>query len=626
MTTSTISTERGRAVPKGRASGIDPGQRRLNGVQTSGRTYRNLSPVEYATRRVDNVDVPLRDGTKLRADVFLPTTGAPQTVVSPDGTVTLDASVATAPALVSFSCYARQMQDLGAPLGFVEAGASDFFVPRGYAHVIINARGTGGSAGTFGLMDATEQRDIYDAYEWVGRQPWCDGNVGGMGISYFAIAQLAAAAQRPPHLRAIFPFATLDDLYDSVWHHGVLNSGFFSSWMSAVGIMAGVPEKTWRGRGLDLVRRVLTTPAVHGRMGRVDGEAAAKVMRNLLRSHYAEEPFGRLWQEAAVEHPTHDAWWDERNIRAGLADIDIPVYLGCQWDNVPMHLPSSFPVWEHLAHAPNVRLTLFAEDALVWPWETLHVEALAWNDQWLKGRDTGIMDGPPVRYVVPGTREWRTADTWPPPESRPVAYALRADGVLSPADELRRDDADAADHRSYLYLPSESGRPRNANPPTLPDRLSWETEPVAAAVDVVGDLELQLDATITALDTTWIVVLDDVAPDGTAVHLTAGWLRAQLRTVDEGESRRGRPVLPCREPVAVPPGEIVRYRIPLVPNARRIARGHRLRLVVTSDDQGHSGPTVLGFTHTSVAQPSRNTVHATSRLILPLSGPVRSAP
>ena len=51
---------------------------------------------------------------------------------------------------------------------------------------------------------------------WAAAQPWCDGNVGGMGISYFAIAQLAAAAQRPPHLRAIFPFATMDDLYDAV--------------------------------------------------------------------------------------------------------------------------------------------------------------------------------------------------------------------------------------------------------------------------------------------------------------------------------------------------------------------------------------------------------------------------
>ena len=67
---------------------------------------------------------------------------------------------------------------------------------------------------------------MYDVVERVGTQPWYDGRVGGMGISYFAQAQLGAAAQRPPHLKAIFPFATLDDLYDGVWHRGVLSSAF----------------------------------------------------------------------------------------------------------------------------------------------------------------------------------------------------------------------------------------------------------------------------------------------------------------------------------------------------------------------------------------------------------------
>ena len=60
------------------------------------------------------------------------------------------------------------------------------------------------------------------------------------------------------------------------------------------------------------------------------------------------------------------------------------------------------------------------------------------------------------------------------------------------------------------------------------------------------------------------------------------------------------------------------YRITIVPNARRIATGHRLRLLLTSDDQRKDAPTLLGFTHTPIAQPSLNTVYASSKLLLPL--------
>lgn len=593
------------------AAGTAPGQRRLNGKQTSGRQYRNLSDAQFAVDRTNEVLIPMRDGTMLRADVYRATAGPAGTRESGDGSVPDVPGVRATPALVAFSCYPRQVQDLGAPLGFIEAGASDFFVPRGYSHVIVNARGTGGSPGTYGLVDEQERRDIYDTFEWVAAQSWCDGAVGGIGISYFAMAQLAGAALHPPHLRAIFPYATLDDLYDAVWHHGVFNSGFFSTWMSAVGIMAGVSDRVWHGKVLNLARRLLSGPAVHARMEHANGEVALQVLRKVIRTHYPEEPFGRLWQEAAVEHPTHDAWWEERNLRALLTTIDIPVYLGCQWDNVPMHLPSSFPVWDELRHNPNVRMVLTDRGGLLWPWESMHVEALAWFDHWCKGRDTGIMDGPPIRYLIPGgDDEWRTAETWPPPESRHAAYALRADGRLDP------DEGDPGS-RSYLYLATDSGRARNANPPTLPDRLEWTTDPADEAFDVVGEIELDLDATITALDTAWIVVLSDLGPDGETT-VSAGWLRAQLRTVDEDRSRRGRPVVPCREPVAVPVGEPVRYRIPIVPNARRIAAGHRLRLVIASADEGRNGPTVLGFTHTPVDQSSRNTVHSSSRLLLPI--------
>ena len=173
------------------SSGIEPGQRRLNGPQTTGREYRNLSHPIHNMVRDDDVAVPMRDGINLFADVHRP--GEPGRY----------------PVLVAASPYPRQIQNLGAPAGFIEAGASDFFVPRGYVHVIANCRGTSGSGGTFGFFDGQERRDMHDLVEWAAEQPWSDGNVGMIGISYFAGTQMEAAVERPPHLKAIMPIARL---------------------------------------------------------------------------------------------------------------------------------------------------------------------------------------------------------------------------------------------------------------------------------------------------------------------------------------------------------------------------------------------------------------------------------
>jgi putative CocE/NonD family hydrolase len=579
----------------GKAAGTEHGERRLNGPQTSGRDYRNLSEPGYDIIRDENVAITLRDGTVLFADVLRPD------------------SDDTFPTLVAFSAYPRQMQDLGAPMGFIEAGASDFFVPRGYVHVIVSARGIGGSGGEWTMLDEQERDDIHDVVEWAAAQQWSDGAIGMIGISYFAIAQIAAAITHPPHLKAIFPVALTTDMYEATYHHGVLSSGFISSWLTTIGILGGVHDETWRSRRIELVRDILNRPAIHARMQDLNGEAIVAIMKNVIRAHAPEEPYGRLLLEAETGHPTRDAFWEKRDMRAGLADIDIPVYLGCDWDNAPLHLPTTFTAWKALRHNPNVRMTLLGPHGLTWPWESLHVEALAWFDHWLKGADTGILDGPPIRYVVPGTDGWRTSESWPPAESRLTPFALRADGVLA-------TDEGVAGSREYLYLPVDSGRPKNANAPEYPNALRWELPVEAGGLEFVGDIELQLDATISALDTAWMVIIEDVGPDGKAETITSGWQRAMLRTVDEAASTPGAPAIECVTPVALPPGETVSYRISIVPNARYLDEGHVLRLTVSSDDEAKDVPTALGFTHTPVAQSSLNTIHSSSRLLLPIVG------
>jgi predicted acyl esterase len=289
--------------------------------------------------------------------------------------------------------------------------------------------------------------------------------------------------------------------------------------------------------------------------------------------------------------------------------VEVPVYLGCDWQNVPLHLPHTFKAFERLANSQHVQVAILDVYGLTWPWESLHVEALAWFDHWLKGRDTGILDGPRIRYTLPGTDGWRTSDVWPVAEAEHRAFALRADGVLG---ELSQDGS-----RTLLTLGAGLNRPV-ASETDPPASLVWDTTPLAQALDLVGEIELALDASATASDTAWIAVLQDVSPAGVVTDITQGYLRASLREVDETISRPGCPILPCRTFQAVPIGERVQYRIPIVANAHRFDAGHRVRLLLTSDDQDVHMPAMLAFRHASVGTSCMSQIHASSRLLLPI--------
>jgi putative CocE/NonD family hydrolase len=571
-------------------SGVDRGQRQLNGPQTSGRDYRNLSePLHNMTREHDAAAV-MRDGVNLLADIYRPT--APGRY----------------PVLIAASPYPRQIQNLGAPMGFIEAGASDFFVPHGYVHVIANCRGTSGSGGTFGFFDGQERRDMYDLVEWAAEQPWSDGNIGMVGISYFAMTQMEAAVERPPHLKAIMPIAGTFDLYDSATHHGLTSSSFITPFLSMIGMTSGHTNKLWRNKLVEAVGALLKTPVVHKQFATANGEAAMTGLRMLLKLHHDPHPWDDLWRSICVEHPLRDAWWDERNLLPLLHKVDIPVYLGCDWQNVPLHLPSTIPAFRGLINSPQVRVAMLGEHGLAWPWESLHVEALAWFDHWLKGQDTGILEGPRFRYVLPEAEGWHTAGSWPPEGATPRALALRADGLLA-------DDEGDAGSRTLMTLGAGLGR-MQASETDPPSHLTWTSATLKHDLNVVGDIELQLDAASTASDTAWIVLLQDVDPVGAVTEITAGYLRAGLRGVDSANSRVGAPQVPCRTFQAIPIGELVPYRIPLVANARRFKAGHCVRLFITSDDQTPDSPTMLGFRHASVGTSSLNTIKSSSRLIL----------
>ncbi|MCB0917737.1 MAG: CocE/NonD family hydrolase [Actinobacteria bacterium] len=545
-------------------AGDGPGQRRLNGPQTTGRSFRNLSRPEHRIRLTPDQNVVVRDGTVLQADVFTPDINTP------------------VPALLAVSCYPRQIQNSGAPLGFVEAGATDFWVPRGYAHVIANTRGTGGSQGRFNWLDETERQDVADLVEWTAAQHWCDGRVGMIGISYFAMTQLAAAVERPEHLRAIFPVATTVDPYEAVWHGDLLSESFVVAWLAGVAAMAERDPGDYRSWPVEQASKLLRLPRLHRHFEDLNGEAALTLIRKVMKTEL-KQPWLDLLNEMTLIHQTKDEWWASRDMLPGLAGCTIPTYLGCDWENVPLHLPSTFRTWEALSPTAPVRMGMLGAGGLTWPWESLHTEALAWFDHWLKDRDTGIMDGPPVRYLLPGTEEFLTSPQWPPPDTSELSWQLSADGVLAHSTE---------GERRYWHR----GRGVSQQAPGLPDLLQYDTAPLAEPFDFVGTATAALEAGITAPEVSWILTLQDVAPDGTTTDVTAGWAR-----IARGE-----------------PGSLHTHEVSLVPNARRFVRGHRLRLVIASDDTSDGHPAIMGFRHRCTGDPSINRVSATSTLSLPV--------
>ena len=186
-----------------------------------------------------DVEIPMRDGTILRANIYLPAT---------DGAV---------PAILCAHPYGKDALPRRTRFGYRinpqfrilrqpaavrisdetswEAPDPGWWVPRGFALVNLDVRGAGKSDGTGSLMSDGEAEDLYDAIEWIAAQPWCDSGVAMLGVSYLAISQYKVAALRPPHLRAIVPWEGFTNAYrDLFYPGGVREIGFSRLWTTLV--------------------------------------------------------------------------------------------------------------------------------------------------------------------------------------------------------------------------------------------------------------------------------------------------------------------------------------------------------------------------------------------------------
>lgn len=521
-----------------------------------------------------DVFVPMRDGTKLCVDIYRPDTQE------------------KLPALLAFAIYNKELmgpataeslppQPAWAPLwyGLLEAGDTHFLVSRGYVHVIGNPRGVSKSEG-----GGSREYDSYDLIQWMAEQPWCDGNVGMIGISGFGAEQLHVARQQPPALKAIFPFdprgamGTLGSFREE-YPGGVLHSfRYLITHFSAIHETRGLPGELPPEREAQW-REAMENP---------DYDIYVQ-LKNVLTQKGQHIP-GYF---NVLINPYDDAEATDKAIE-NLSNIRIPTYTGSGWYAYTYkgHLNGAQTYFDRI-DAPK-RLALLGPQHLPRPFHTLHDEMMYWYDYWLKGIDTGVMNEPPVKYWTMGSNTWNTAQTWPPENVQWSRLYLESwerlrsrPFVEQSVDMLRAPDV-------FVQMPlTQTNKVA---------RLRYMTDPLPCDMMIAGPSELVLYADIDQEDTNWIAVLSDVGPDVSVQsaregerdvpsdlperELTRGWLKASHRAVDESRSKPGRPWHPLTREASrkVTPGKIEEYRIEIMATANVFRKGHRICLDITSMD------------------------------------------
>ncbi len=470
--------------------------------------------------------------------------------------------------------------------GPIESGDTEYFVSRGYAHVIGNERGTGKSEdGPPGTPPDAPNFDLYDLIEWMAQQPWCDGNVGMSGISAYGGSQLKAALLQPPHLKAIFPYdpsgAYGGPLSFRDWYPGgvVHMFHFILEGLSVVHGVKGRPgplppqlERLWQDAINNPDYRMY--PQIYNIL-------TQKGQQMPLFFHIILDPF--------------DTEETVKKTEADFARVKIPAYTGCGWYayTYKAHLQGSQHWYSNLKVPKKLMFTGPAH--MERPFHSYHDEILKWYDYWLKGIDTGIMDEPPVKYWVMGANEWHYADDWPVPETKWTKYYLNSWERLTEEPFVPSSGSSGYEQPDiFVQMP-----PTQTN---TVQRLRYMTDPLPEDMLVAGPIVLNLYASIDQEDTNWIVILKDVGPDvsvrtaregETTVpadlperELTRGWLKASHRATDPKRSKSWKPWHPLTREACKPvvPGEINEYAIEILSTANLFKEGHRICLDITSLD------------------------------------------
>ncbi|HSH42130.1 MAG TPA: CocE/NonD family hydrolase, partial [Arenicellales bacterium] len=488
-------------------------------------------------REIENVFIPMPDGTRLAARLFLPA----------------DAESKPVPAILEYIPYRKRdlMRARDEPI-------HRYFAAHGYASVRVDLRGSGDSDGV--LPDEYSPQELDDALEaidWISRQSWCSGPVGMMGISWGGFNALQVAALRPAALKAVITLCSTDDRYaDDAHYMGgcLLNENM--QWGSILTLNSVYPP---------------------------DPEVVGERWRDMwLERLDALQPFAALW----MSYPWRDEYWKHGSVCEDFAAIETPVYAIGGWADgysnaVPRLLAGlSCPrkgligPWAHN----------FPHDAVPGPSIGFLQEAVRWWDQWLKGRDTGIMDEPVFRvwmqeWVQPQPQyeywpgRWVAEDEWPGERIVPRRYQLDV-GYLG-------DDVRATRKLSFCSPQTTGlragewcafGAEGEMPPDQRPDdggSLVFDSDPLDERMELLGAPLLELDVSSDLPTAMLAARLCDVAPDGSSLRVSYGLLNLCHRDSHEF-------------PEPLEPGRTYRVCLQLNDLAHAFDAGHRIRLALSS--------------------------------------------
>jgi putative CocE/NonD family hydrolase len=273
-----------------------------------------ISQPKYGIKTKKDVFVTMRDGVKLAVNIYRP-----------------DAR-GKFPALFAMGGYGKELQEeLISPQpqrispiwdGNIEAGDTPDIVSRGYIHVIGDARGTGHSEGEYaGFWTQQEGKDGADIVEWIAKQPWCDGNVGMIGYSYYGGMQLKVAIQQPPHLKAIICSHLSYDFYrDQVYNGGVLNLFMYGLWDGRHGTSGYAPKDR-----TSQMMKSLSAEEFERRRQALLNDPDIKNYPNLF--HLLNYPYKNPQFFDYVMNPFDGPFWQDRSVYPFINKIKVPTYI-----------------------------------------------------------------------------------------------------------------------------------------------------------------------------------------------------------------------------------------------------------------------------------------------------------